>query len=122
MRRVGSADNITPRCSSAAYSSNVGAGKEEDEDTVEAFVNQVLHGKSVLVLTSDLQTYERKEIWPAISLADGLTSPLRAASQKHKNELVKRLKSEKYQCIICSMTVANLFSGRFGAVEVHSML
>lgn len=74
------------------------------------------------MLPFDLRKYERKKIWLTISHVAKATNPLCAGSQKHDDESMKSLEFNKYRYGVGLLFVATPVSGRFGAVEVDSML
>lgn len=95
-----------------------------NEDIVEASVYSVdkdLHCKKTLVVSFDSRDCSREKIWVGVSRADDVTHPLRTVSQKHKEELMKSLKLNKYQYVVGFMTLATLVCKRFGAVRVYDI-
>lgn len=119
---LGSPDNIEPRSSSAANTSQVRTGKEKAGNVVEGPTDENLHCREVLVLSFELQKYRRKRTWLIIFPTSEVTSPLPAFSLKYEDEFIESLKSEKYQYGVGLMDAANPGSERFSAVELHNML
>lgn len=111
MRLLGSGDSIKQRFSPATPTSEVGGSEEGGEDIVKVPVSGNLHGKEVSVLPFNPQKYEREEIWLTIFQVHEVTSPLRAVSQQHDDELVESLQYKKYQYGVGFMSVANPVSG-----------
>lgn len=60
-------DSFTPHSSPAAYTSDVGAGKECDEDIVEVPVDEHFYDKEVFKLPLGLRKYEREKTKSTIS-------------------------------------------------------
>lgn len=90
-----SADKITLRSSIAAHVSDDGAVELEGENTAAAPVNPFddeLHSKTSSVTSFDLLEKNRRGIWVIISRVSEVTTPLRALSQKHEEDLMESVK------------------------------
>lgn len=59
-------------------------------------VDKELHGKEFSMLSFDPRRYSRKETRFIIFQVDEVSSPLRAVSPKHEDEMMESQKSDRY--------------------------
>lgn len=119
MRTVSFLASSNPFSFVPAHSFVVASLANRLEDAVEAPIDDVVAEKAVAVRTFHPQTQKRL----TYHLPDRRsTRPFRIALQKHEGDLLEPLRANQYHFDAELMTVANLSSGKFGAVNDSSKI